>query len=223
MGAINRMIDVLFPKRCVFCRSFLKSGEREVCNRCGKELPYVTEPPIRGTVFRECFAPLYYEGHVKDAIKRFKFRNVTAYAKPFGCILAGNIRANLDKQYDIITWVPVSARREKERGYDQSMLLALATALELSDIAVETVLVKHLEVPAQSGITVGDQRRLNVQNAFSVRDSELIVGKRVLLIDDIVTTGATLAECSRVLKEAGAAEIVCVALARSTGCGHMYV
>ena len=110
--------------------------------------------------------------------------------------------------------MPLSDRRKKERGYDQAFLLASAAALELGDVAVET-LRKERNTDPQSGITEDAQRRANVLGAYTPVDPELVAGKRVLLIDDVVTTGSTLSECARTLRTMGAEDVVCAALARA--------
>jgi len=93
------------------------------------------------------------------------------------------------------------------------MLLALATALELGDVAAET-LIKPYDVQAQSELGGKEERSANISGAYVALDTEIIEGKRVLLIDDVVTTGSTLSECARVLLTAGAVKVMCATLAR---------
>jgi ComF family protein len=166
-----------------------------------------------GDFFSVCVSPLYYEDTARNAILRFKFSDATGYAAVFGGLIADCISANLAGRYDLITWVPLSGKRLKKRGYDQAMLLAMAAALKLDDVAVE-LLRKHKDVPAQSGAGSAEKRRANISGVYAAADEELVRGKRVLLIDDIITTGATLSECAKTLKSAGAAEVLCCALAR---------
>ena len=128
--------------------------------------------------------------------------------------MAQCVHDHLEGRYDLITWVPLSPQRKRERGYDQAFLLASAAALELGDVAVET-LRKERNNEAQSGLTEAAQRRANVLGAYTPVDPELVAGKRVLLIDDVVTTGATMSECARILRAMGAADVVCAALARA--------
>jgi ComF family protein len=214
-GVIRGLLDLFFPPKCVFCRGFLKSGERYICAWCKETIPYTEGKTVsqKGEFFSECVSPLFYSGVVRESILRFKFKSMSNYAACYGKLLAECISDRLNGRYDIITWVPLSDKRQKARGYDQAMLLAMATALELGDVAVE-VLVKPRDIPAQSGIDAAEQRRANVMGAFEVHDSELVREKRILIIDDIITTGSTLSECARVLKSAGATDVVCAALAR---------
>lgn len=167
-----------------------------------------------GEFFSLCVSPLYYEDDVRKSILRFKFNNATHYADIYSGLIAECVTEYLSGSYDLITWVPLSSKRLKKRGYDQAMLLAMSTALKMNDVAVE-LLVKHTDVPAQSGIGGAERRRANISGVYSVYDEELIRGKRILLIDDITTTGSTLSECAKMCKMAGATEVVCATLART--------
>ena len=215
MGIVSGLLDLLFPPRCVFCRKFVKTAVDPFCPECRKTLPYTKNGGEQhGLHFSVCVAPLYYVDTVRESLLRFKFKNATGYADVYGALLADCIRENLAGRYDLISWVPLSKGRLRERGYDQAMLLAMSAALALDDVAVST-LRKVREVEKQSTMGSEEKRRANIAAAYEVEDAELIAGKRVLLIDDIVTTGATLSECAGTLREAGAAEVLCAAVARS--------
>ena len=215
MGVFSGILDLLVPQKCTFCRKPLRSSESGLCGDCSRSLPFTqSNAKCSGDYFKVCVSPLYFSGKVREAILRFKFRNATTYAGVFGKMVADCIRENLSGCYDLISWVPLSAGRLKKRGYDQSVLLAMAAALELDDVAVET-LVKHNDVPEQAGMDSPEKRRANIYGSYRASDPELIEGKRVLLIDDIITTGSTLSECARTLLDAGAKEVVCATLARS--------
>jgi len=214
MSFFSIILDLLFPPKCVFCAKILDKTDEGWCDKCTESLPFAdTHGRQNGEVFDFCVSPLYYTGVVRRSILRYKFRGASHYADVYGKFLAECIRENPDIKYDIISWVPLSNKRERSRGYDQAMLLALATALELDDIAVET-LKKPNDVQAQSELGDKAERSANISGAYVASDSELINGKRVLLIDDVVTTCSTLDECARVLLSAGASGVVCAALAR---------
>ena len=108
--------------------------------------------------------------------------------------------------------MPVSKQRLKKRGFDQSRMLCASLCVDWHTEPQET-LRKVRDNPAQSGIGDPAERRANVLGAYEPVDPDAIAGKRFLLIDDIITTGATLTECVRVLKAAGAADVVCLTLA----------
>ena len=216
MGILSGLLDLLYPPRCVFCGKLLGKGKKSVCDKCRDELPYTKNGGKQsGDFFSVCVAPLYYEGVVRESILRYKFSEATGYAQTYGALVADCIRNNLQGCYDLISWVPISKKRYKERGYDQAMLLAHSTALELDEKAVST-LEKHRDVARQSGMGSAEKRRANISGAYRAVDPELIRGKRVLIIDDIVTTGSTLSECARILLQNGAKEVMCAAIARST-------
>lgn len=211
---ISGLLDLLFPPKCAFCRRLVKSNNNLLCPACRANLPYTEDGGAQhGDFFRLCISALYYEDTVREALLRYKFQGSSGYAGTFGRLLADCIRANLRGQYDLISWVPLSRERLRERGYDQAMLLAQAAALELQDVAVST-LDKVRNAEKQSGVGSAEKRRANISGAYRVADAELIQGRRILLIDDIVTTGATLSECARTLLEGGASEVVCATVAR---------
>ena len=215
-GPMSWLLDLLFPPRCVFCGKLLATGERDFCARCQRELPWLEGPAAEqtGEFFSLCAAPLRYQGVVRDSIRRYKFKGRQGYHKAYGKLVAQCVHDHLAGKYDLITWVPLSEKRKRERGYDQAFLLASAAALELGDVAVET-LRKSRHTDAQSGLEGEAERRANVLGAYTAVDPELVAGRRILLIDDVVTTGSTFSECARVLRTMGAKDVVCAALARA--------
>ena len=214
---LGALLDLLFPPRCVFCCRLLHRGEEGICPRCQQELPWAlgAEAEQTGEFFSLCASPLWYQDQVRASFHRYKFKGVRGYSRTYGRLVAQCVQDHLAGRYDLITWVPLSRARLRQRGYDQAMLLASAAALALDDVAAET-LCKVRDTEAQSGLGKNDaSRRANVLSAYQVTDPALVEGRRVLLIDDIVTTGSTLSECARVLRTAGATDVVCAALARS--------
>jgi len=216
MSIFSIILDLLFPPKCVFCSRVLDKTDENCCDKCIESLPYAENNGRQdGDVFDFCVSPLYYTGVVRRSILRYKFNGASHYADIYGKILAECIHEVSDISYDIISWVPLSSKRERKRGYDQSMLLAMATALELDQVAVET-LKKPRDVQAQSELGDKNERSANISGAYIASDPEIINGKRILLIDDVVTTCSTLDECSRVLLSAGAVGVICASLARGT-------
>ena len=214
MGILSAFLDLLFPPKCVFCSRVLGKTDEGWCDKCTESLPYADNHGRQnGEAFDFCVSPLYYTGVTRRSILRYKFGGASQYADVYGKLLAECIRECPDLKYNIISWVPLSSKRERKRGYDQAMLLAMATALELDDVAVETLKKPH-DVQAQSELGNKNERSANISGAFAISDPEIVNGKRVLLIDDVVTTCSTLDECARVLLSAGASGVVCAALAR---------
>ena len=204
-------VDFLFPPKCPFCRR-VTEGAR-VCPRCGKVLPWTEgkdrEQTLAGGL--RCVSPLWYEDLARDGILRFKFHG-GAGAETLGSLLADCAAERCSGEFDLVTWVPVSRRRRRKRGYDQAALLCRALGARLGLEPVQT-LRKIKDPPAQSTLAGAEQRRANVSGAYRAEQPERFAGKRVLIIDDIVTTGATLAECSRTLLQAGASDVVYAAFA----------
>jgi len=214
MGFFSSFLNLLFPPKCVFCAGILDKTDDGWCDKCTESLPFADDQGKQsGDYFDFCVAPLYYTDVVRRSILRYKFKGASHYADVYGKFLAECISENPDIKYDLISWVPLSDKRERTRGYDQAMLLAMATALELDDIAVETLKKPH-DVQAQSELGDKAERNANISGAYVASDAEIISGKRVLLIDDVVTTCSTLDECAKVLLAAGAVGVVCAALAR---------
>ena len=207
---LDRILVLLYPPRCTFCRRFLTDGENGVCRfckkRCGgarieRELDHIGA----------CTAAFRYEGAVRDSLLRYKFHGVTAY----GTVYAEYLAKCIDEtgiSCDIITWVPLSRRRLRRRGYDQARILAEDTAERLG-LPCERLLEKRVDTRPQSGIGDAQKRRSNAKGVYACCAPEKLAGKRVLLIDDIVTTGATLSECALMLKKAGCAEVFAAAAA----------
>lgn len=214
--AVDALLDLLFPPKCVFCRRLLHTGERDLCAACQQALPWLTgaEAEQVGEGFSLCVSPLRYQDTVRDALRRYKFQGFRWYHRVFGKLLAQCIRDHLEGKYDVITWVPLSAKRKRERGYDQAYLLADSAARALGT-RPQPLLRKVRHTAAQSGLEEDAQRRSNVQGVYTVPEPSAVAGKRILVIDDIVTTGSTLASCAQALREAGAVDVLCAAAARA--------
>lgn len=200
--------ELLFPRKCVFCGGILNRNESGICRSCRTELPeYEGDrylPELDG-----CCVLWYYQDAVRESLHRFKFYNLPDYADVYGLILAMKIQQRFpDAQ--VLTWAPVSKARLKQRGYDQSELLAKAAAKKLGIPAVR-LLEKHRDNPAQSGVENADARRENVRDAYRLCGDA--AGKRIVLVDDILTTGATAGECARVLRQACAERVYLAAVA----------
>ena len=214
-------VELLYPRRCTFCRRVLPREQSILCADCRENAPEypfkVYDPEKKGKnagQFLDSFTAVwYYEGDVRRSLHRFKFRRATHLAPKYGAMLAMRLRE--PEAFDILTWVPVSRRRRFRRGYDQCELLARALGRELG-MPHRRVLRKHRHTPPQSGLHSLEERRANVLGAFRVCKNVDLRGKRVLLVDDICTTGATLNECARVLLTAGAKEVHGAAVAASS-------
>ena len=212
---LGLLLDLLFPPRCPFCRGFLAFKET-FCTLCKDDLPFLSKADLftKGNYFSRALAPLAYEGMVRDALHRYKFEGKAMYAPFFAQILAESIAENLENCYDIITYVPVSKKRKRKRGYDQAELLAKQLANILNK-PLAVCLEKSVHTKAQSGLEHLEARFANVRNAYHVIENADITEKRILLVDDVITTGATLSEAAKCLLKAGAEEVLCASLAKT--------
>lgn len=209
---LRKILDFLFPPKCVLCRKVLQKDETDLCRACRIHTPEFPKPKKKPAFLAKQAVLWYYEGNVRSSILRYKFYGRRNYAPAYGRLLAMKISREFSEEFDLLTWVPVSRKRLKKRGYDQVALLAQAVGQELEIVPVPT-LRKVRDNPPQSRITGFAQRKANVLGVYNVIDRSQIQGKRILLLDDILTTGATLSECARVLRTEGAEEVSCAVLA----------
>lgn len=209
---VSWALDLFYPPKCMLCGRLLESSGDTLCGKCGQELPEYDGPLRTVPMIDAVVAPFFYEPPIRDAILRFKFHGMQGYAGQFAKWMAVWVRDHLEGKYDLITWVPCSRRRRWTRGFDQAELLARALAAELNGETVCT-LRKIRHNPKQSRTANAARRRANVLGVYEAVNPSLWVGKRILLVDDVVTTGATASECAKVLRMAGAAGVVCAAIA----------
>lgn len=214
MIALDLLFHFLFPPKCVLCGELLKYEQTDLCGACRLNAPEYSEKK-RSLHFLDSFAAVwYYEGNVRKSLLRYKFYGARSYADAYGRLLAMKLSNAHPEGFDILTWIPISPIRKLRRGYDQVELLARAVGREL-EIRPVPLLRKVRHNPAQSGIRDPSQRRANVLGVYRLRKGVDLAGKRVLLLDDILTTGATAGEAAKVLRTAGAKEVHCAAIAAS--------
>ena len=208
-------LDLLFPPKCPFCGGVLERGP-DLCPDCRRSLPWVEPeaPPKVCPGLSRCVSPLWYQDAVRRSFHGYKFESKRCRAQVYGILMAQCARDRLAGTYDLITWAPLSERRRRKRGYDQAYLLAEAVARQLAMTPVST-LRKVRNVHAQSSLEDDAARAANVSGVYEAVDPGLTAGKRVLLVDDVVTTGATLSECAKALRAAGAADVVGLTFARA--------
>ena len=206
------LLNLLFPPKCILCGKLLKKDEQDLCRECRVDSP---EYPYRkeNRQFLDSFTAVwYYEGNVRRSLLRYKFHGARSFAPGYGRLLAMKLLQTCPEGFDCLTWVPVSRLRKLTRGYDQVQLLADAVGRELGMTPVP-LLKKVRHNRPQSGIRDAAKRRGNVLGVYREENREQIAGSRILLLDDILTTGATAGECARVLLTSGAKEVHCAVIA----------
>jgi ComF family protein len=220
------LLDILYPPFCVgcgqvgtmycpACRDTTSNIHPPVCPRCGR-------PQETSRLCRQCVvAPpsidgirsvAFFEGALRSAIHQFKYGYVRDLAEPLGEMLISYWRET-PLPADVIVPVPLHARRIRERGYNQAMLLAqrLGSALR---IPVQAGCLRRTRYTVAQTRLNAQERSRNVEGAFACVGPD-VRGKRVLLIDDVCTTGATLEACSRALWEGGAGSVWALTVARA--------
>ena len=200
------ILDLLFPPKCLLCGRVLERGEIDLCHQCRTDSPECPVSKSKLPFLDSWVAVWYYEGHVRRSLLRYKFQGSRCYAAGYGRLLAMKLLQEQPEGFDLVTWVPISRLRKLKRGFDQVEELALYVGKELG-IQPLRLLKKIRHNPPQSGISEQAQRRANVLGAYQVTDPQYIEGKKILLLDDIVTTGATAGEAARMLLTAGAKEV----------------
>ena len=200
---LKRLRVLLFPPKCVHCGCLLEKDETDLCRNCRENAPICEKSTFRISFVAHWTAVWYYNDNVRDGILRFKFAKRRSYAAAYGRFLAMKLMKAGLADFDVLTWVTTGRQRKRKRGYDQAELIARAVAKELGVEAVRT-LKKIRKTPPQSSLSTAAQRRANILGAYKVPKPAFVAGKQILLLDDIITTGATASECAKTLLTAGA-------------------
>ena len=209
-------MSLLFPNKCILCGKILERSEMDLCHACRVDSP---ECPVRNqkrTFLDSWVAIWYYKGYIRSSILRYKFGRARHYAHGYGRILAMKLAGEYPEGFDVLTWIPISPIRKFFRGYDQVELLAKAVGRELN-MEPQRTLRKIRHNRPQAGIHGAAERRANVLGVYRMAKNADVLDKRVLLLDDVMTTGATAGEAARILLTAGAKEVHlgCIAAAHS--------
>lgn len=231
--------ELLFPRTCPACGGPIAAGQT-LCAECERRVARNTSPycPFCGVSAKDCrcahvprpydhlVAPFYYEGAVRDTILRLKFGKKEEGARFLSAELRKEVEARFfGESFDIVTVVPMSRARYAERGFNQARVLAELLMADppapLSDAVADYGLLKKVRSGsgAMQHLLGAESRRENIRGSIRVGANRELSGKRVLLIDDIVTTGATAGECAAMLRMEGAASVsvAAAAVTRYTG------
>jgi ComF family protein len=212
MSILDSIFNFIMPRKCSFCGK-ITSGE-DICSECMAQLPWRERTSVDIDYADSCWAPLWYEGNAAAAIKRFKFSGAQQLDECLGRLMYECIAASPSSGFDVVTWVPVNFVRRQKRRYDQAYLLAKTVARHMG-VKCRRMLVKQHNILPQYKMSGSAQRKANVSGAYRLCSGTNPEGLRILLIDDIVTTGSTLNECSRLLLTAGAQSVVCLCIAKA--------
>ncbi len=233
---LDAFADLVWPRHCECCGGMPDAGGRFLCWDCRSRLPLIDPPycsrcgdPVPGCISHDYLCSLCtarepgfdaarsavrFRGEVKDWLHRFKYSHATHLAHDLGALLAAVVRVHYGKEEpDAVTYVPLHPVKERMRTYNQSRLLAAVLAYELKIPLARGCLERVRDTGSQTHLTAR-QRGANVAGAFLARYPEWVESRRFLLVDDVMTTGATVNECAKALKDAGAARVVVATVAR---------
>lgn len=236
-GFLSDLSDAVFPPLCPACSRVLRPGrEKAFCGECRKEITYLTGShcPVCGVLFTDspagdhwCGAciertphytlarsALTYDGAIADVIHQFKYGGNLACGAALAVLLADCEMPDLCwSDFDVIVPVPLHVRRLRKRGFNQSLILARALGKKHGLQVDFSLLKRHKFTLTQTGLG-HKERELNIKGAFDVPRPENVTGQNMILVDDVLTTGATVNECAKTLKKAGARRVAAVTLAR---------
>ena len=219
MSALEKILTFFYPKRCLLCGRAGAVNEDELCADCAKlhNTAVYDDNDIKVDDMRTAMILLPLDVPVADAQRykepfrsslwRFKFKNGTNLAKPLAKLMLPAIDKN--RVWDCIVPVPISRERLKQRGYDQSVLLAKEVS-KLTGIPCRTDILEKTKHNRTQHNLSAKEREANVRGAYRAEGAARL---RILLLDDIVTTGATAVECAKVLYRNGADYVGCVSCA----------
>lgn len=224
------LLNLVFPPACVNCEERTHTAE-PLCERCSASirlhqtffcgicrarLPENRKICHQGTPYLLGSAAEYASGEIRSLIHALKFQYVRSAGEFLGGLLATYAQSvSFDWKEYVIVPIPLGARRLRERGFNQSEIIAEALARPLG-LQLETEnLIRPKNTTPQSELKEPEERRENVRDCFALRSPETLKGKHTLLVDDVTTSGATLLEAARVLKAAGAKKIVALTVAKT--------
>lgn len=213
------ILNLIYPPVCGFCNEINKEY---LCDKCRNKLTSIKLSKIDNykdvpVYFDEHFYIFKYEKEIREYILKYKFDEKSYMYESYARILAEDnvfVKNFLDK-YDYVISVPIHKKRFNQRGYNQSELIAKKVGMVCHKQYYDNVLVKTKNIVAQSSLDKLERVR-NIKNVFSLgKNAELIKGKKVAIFDDVFTTGATVNECSKELKNAGARFVGIFTIAKS--------
>ena len=212
----ERFLRLVYPEKCVFCGTILPDTAKvSLCGPCHACLPrygrgFERMPRIPG--IHGLFASFVYEDSMERAIHAMKFFGRPRIARTLAFLLWEELmRQPLVPDFDLIVPVPMHRRKRMSRGYNQSERIGQALG-EIMDIPVKNALAKTRHTKPQS-LSSREERLINLENSISVPDPSAVSGRSILLVDDVVTTGATLGTCAQALRDAGASWVFAAVIA----------
>ena len=216
---LQELIRFFFPADCISCQTRLPPDERWLCKRCQSRL-ILAETDLRGEVAQAealdgVYSGYFYEEILQSAIHHFKYSRALSLARIFANRLAEVMRSEKGLVgASLLVPLPLHPIKKRTRGFNQAALVAAElshlTGIELDEDCVARV----KNNVSQTTMHSASERILNVTNIFKVVHPDRLVGKTVVIVDDLITTGATMNECARAVREAGAAHVIALSVGR---------
>lgn len=213
----NEIERIIFPQCCLICG---KLGPAIYCKDCKSKLYqkaiFKIENKNRKQYYFEKHLYIFlYEGKIRELLLDYKFNDKSYLYKIFSENIIKNKKiCGILKKYDIIMPVPIHRKREKQRGYNQSSLIAREIASNIEGLEYEEKGIEKVKHTLSQSTLKKNQRKENVQNVYKIKKKEKIERKRIILLDDIYTTGSTANSIAKILKENGAKEILVLTIAK---------
>ncbi len=212
---LKLVLDLLYPPVCGICG---KIDQKELCPKCAIKLRNLEKARLYAyphTHFEKHFYLFPYEGIIREKLIQYKFQGKSYLSTFFAKILQNHEKmSRLLEKYDIIIPVPMYSKKEKLRGYNQTALIAKEIAKAYQNLIYDGKSLQKIKDTKMQSSLNKKQRKNNIKNAYNVINQQKIKDKKIVLLDDIYTTGATANECSKMLKQAGAKEILVVTIAK---------
>lgn len=211
MNLLEPVLDFIFPPVCEFCG---KLSEGYLCTKCREDIIhsdiYLNQLDLyqdKSIFIDEHFYLFSYEEPIREKILQYKFEDKAYLASTIYEFFMNNEKLyGFLKKYDIMIPIPISSSRKRERGYNQSELLARKIS-RMASIPIEMQVLKKVKHNQPQSSLNRQQRKQNVKNVYKVQNELKIQNKKILLFDDIYTTGSTANECARILKGAGSSTV----------------
>ena len=211
---LNNILELIYPNVCGICGKICKES---LCKRCAIEIKKYEINLVnknKKMYFNESMHIFKYNEMIRQRLIEYKFQDKSYMYKTFAKIILKNKKVcGFLEKYDIIIPVPIHKKRRLKRGYNQTELIAKEICKTISLELKTDVLIKQKNIKAQSELNK-NERKQNIKNAFEIKNINEIIDKKILLFDDIYTTGSTVNECSKILKKAGAKQIGVVTIAK---------
>lgn len=215
MNFLEYALDLIFPPICGFCG---KINDMYICNDCKrivKQLEVNKTIKFNNKNFKNLLYIFEYKDIIREKILDYKFGDKPYLYRTFAeAVLLNKDNIEFIKKYDYLIPIPIHKKRKIQRGFNQSELIARKISQEIKNIKLDCKIIKKQKNIVPQSTLNKKERNKNIKDAYTIINSKKIIGKNILLLDDIYTTGSTLNECSKIIKMAGANSVDAIVIAK---------